>query len=196
MADLKIIVVIAVVFTLIYGVPIGVYYWRIRSTKLKIINNVDGSQLISYRWLHSVDLWFVTLLIGFICFLFVMPKSQWGMDSSSCLALVIFIPLSLLFGYSSLAGFVNRTTISINPIKLITVTYGPLIVLRRPHIQVNNVVKITYQRSLGNSRIPPLLRYPITAETQSGKKVELIHNIDLESAAIAVVNSLNQRLSL
>ena len=175
-------------------------FWYIEPRRLKFIFYSHHNLLITYRWIHRQDLYHGTFSAAVILFLIVAsPRLQQEITLVEGLLFVFIIVMLLGILCSSLIGCVNKTTVFSDFSGKIRTEYGPLVGplewFRYPYGTITGVKKIYYTKIRG-TRLPPIWRYPIWAESHQGNKILLFARIDLEPDAIMVVKKLEQWLAI
>lgn len=186
-------ILLAVVLAM--AAPYGLYKRYIQHAKLKLQTTAAGDLFISYRWIHTVDIFVGLWTILFLMLLIGAPSRQ---PSQNPPPLYLYILLALVWFfllYAALTGLVNRTKVFFARDGRIITTYGPLPYFRKPYQEIRDVTLVYPEKRRYGGRLPPYWRYIIWAEYNFGNKVQLIHTIDSERDMTKVMEKINQQLA-
>jgi hypothetical protein len=120
-------------------------------------------------------------------------------------ALAVFMPTGVLlgtgaasvsaflFGYLTLAGLVNRTTIEVGQ-GLLTVRHGPLPILRGREVVVSEIARLCVNKHVVQTSKGPFTTIRLVVEHKDGTSRTLLENFAREEQALFVARTIEFHL--
>lgn len=166
------------------------------SRKLRL-DDFAGTLRVRWRWfsLMYVPLAFFcaawdSFLIFWYTMAFTMPNAPWIMIVFPVAHLAVGVGLT----YSTLAGFLNQTTIELTPTELL-VRHGPLPWINNRSLLAGDVASLFCQPAARQKNAAPTLAMELWAVLRAGHRLKLASFTDPEDARY-VQRLLEQRMKL
>jgi hypothetical protein len=152
---------------------------------------------ITYRWFSAqyIFLAFFSLIWdAFLVFWYTMAftsNAPWIMFVFPLIHLAIGVGIT----YTAVAGFLNRTTVTVGQGKL-TIQHAPLYWPGNRTVASNDVTQLFTEERVARSRNGTRVRYQLSMITRDDKKVRLISNLDEPDKARFLERKIEEYLGI
>ena len=155
--------------------------------------------VLSYRWFSPAHLFMLVFCVFWIGFLVVWYGLALSRHAGPADPMVWFPLLHVAVGigitYSTIAGFVNRTTITVGGGEL-TVRHGPLPWPGGRVVPAHEIVQLYREERTTNTRSGRSFRHELNATTGDGRKVRLVARVPGADLALYLEHAIERELGL
>lgn len=157
------------------------------------IQNTPEGVIISRRWFHPRYIFLAFFCVVWDVFLLFWYSMAFSMGGSGIM--MLFPLLHVAFGigltYSTLAGFVNTSTITLNR-QEIRVEHAPLPYPGNKTIPAADVRQVYTQEILRQTKNGTSTSYNLSAVTRDGEKLDLLKGLDSPEAGLYIEQQIER----
>lgn len=157
------------------------------------VQNVPNGVEISRRWYHPRYIFLAFFCAIWNVFLLFWYGAAFSMNGPAIMFLfpLIHVAVGVMLTYTTLAGFLNTSTISLNR-QEISVRHAPLPYPGEKTIPAGDVRQVYTQEHVRHTKNGTTNSYNLSAVTRGGEKLDLLKGLDSPEAALYIEQQIER----
>jgi hypothetical protein len=148
-----------------------------------------------FSWQYVVLLVFCIIWDGCVVFWYKVSLTASGVPLLAVVIPLVHVAVGLGLTYTVVAGFLNRTVISVSPERL-TVRHGPLPWFGNRDLPSREIEQLYCERRVTETDDGQVVRFELAASLHDGRKVRLLKGLDAANQAQYIEQEVERWLGI